>query len=306
MNKDQVAKLTAELSQQESKGSQDVSNIMDDMQAYFERRRMAVFKAVLDEMRQQDVVGGLRALSDDIAKQRGLSMAQCEFWSDTLDRWAEDLVDPASGGSCPGSKSRGSLPPSIVLEVLKIIEGEMNLREETRVAEQARPAMKPEEHETRGEKLATEQNDLADRLDKVAERIAQLPDGESEFAKELQLLEVVSEVMGEASLILGTPDTGRPAIAAETEAIELLLQSQRFNPNGGGGGGASPGGGGRGNTTDSALALIGRGRNEREVRENPDTAQATGETGPKLPEEFRAGLDEYFNRIEGVRPARNR
>ena len=306
MNKDQVAKLTAELSQQETKGSQDVSNIMDDMQAYFERRRMAVFKAVLDEMRQQDVVGGLRALSDDIAKQRGLSMAQCEFWSDTLDRWAEDLVDPASGGSCPGSKSRGSLPPSIVLEVLKIIEGEMNLREETRVAEQARPAMKPEEHETRGEKLATEQNDLADRLDKVAERIAQLPDGESEFAKELQLLEVVSEVMGEASLILGTPDTGRPAIAAETEAIELLLQSQRFNPNGGGGGGASPGGGGRGNTTDSALALIGRGRNEREVRENPDTAQATGETGPKLPEEFRAGLDEYFNRIEGVRPARNR
>jgi hypothetical protein len=29
----------------------------------------------------------------------GLSIAQAEFWSDTLDRWAEDLVDPASGGT---------------------------------------------------------------------------------------------------------------------------------------------------------------------------------------------------------------
>jgi hypothetical protein len=305
---DLVAKLTAELAQQEGKGSQDVSNIMDDMQAYFERRRLAVFKSVLDEMRQQDVVGGLRQLSDDIAKQRGLSLAQCEFWSDTLDRWAEDLVDAASSGSaCPGSKSRGSLPPSIVLEVLKIIEGEMNLREETRVAEQARRAMEKSEYQTRGEKLASEQTDLGVRLDKVAERIRQLPDGETDFAKELQLLTAVVQVMGEASLILGTPETGATAIAAETEAIELLLQSNRFNPQGGGGGGgASPGGGGRGNTTDAALALIGRGRNEREVRENPDTAQATGTTGPKLPEEFRAGLDEYFNRIEGVRRATNR
>ncbi|MFM7074148.1 MAG: hypothetical protein ACKO38_20365, partial [Planctomycetota bacterium] len=304
MRGDQVAKLTTELAQQENKGSQDVSYIMDDMQAYFERRNMAVFKTVLDEMRQQDVVGGLRQLADDIAKQRGLSLAQCEFWSDTLDRWAEDLVDPASGGSCPGGKSRGSLPPSIVLEVLKIIEGEMNLREETRVAEQARPAMAKDEHKTRGGQLAEVQSELGERLDKVAERIRQLPDGETDFGKELQLLAAVSQVMGEAAVILESPDTGSAAIAAETEAIELLLQSKRFNPNGGGGGGgASPGGGSRGTTTDSALALIGRGRNEREVREDLGTAQATGETGPKLPEEFRAGLDEYFNRIEGVRRA---
>ncbi|MFM9115311.1 MAG: hypothetical protein ACKOU6_04020 [Planctomycetota bacterium] len=305
--REQIVKLTSELSQQELKGSQDVSNIMDDMQAYFERRRMTIFKAVLDEMRQQDVVGSLRQLSDDIAKQRGLSIAQCEFWSDTLDRWAEDLVEPSSSGSCPGSKSRGSLPPSIVLEVLKIIEGEMNLREETRVAEQSRAALKKEEYKEQGEKLASDQNDLGVRIDKVAERIRQLPDGPEEFGKELQLLEAVSQVMGEASVILGAPETGPTAIAAETEVIEMLLQSKRFNPNGGGGGGgASPGGGGRGTTSDSALALIGRGKNEREVREDRGTAQTTGETGPKLPEEFRAGLDEYFNRIEGVKRSSNK
>lgn len=72
---------------------------MDDLQAYFERRRMMNFKAVLDDMRAQDVLGALRQLSDDLKKENGLSMAQCEFWSDTMDRWAEDLVDPTSGGT---------------------------------------------------------------------------------------------------------------------------------------------------------------------------------------------------------------
>jgi hypothetical protein len=39
--------------------------------------------------------------------------------------------------------------------------------------------------------------------------------------------------------------------------------------------------------------------NEKEVREDRGIAQATGDAGPSLPEEFRAGLDEYFNRLEG-------
>ena len=89
------AKVLGEMSEQEAKASHDVSLIMDDMHAYFERRRFMRFKTVLDDMRQQDVVGSLRQLGDDVKKENGLSIAQCEFWSDTLDRWAEDLVDPA-------------------------------------------------------------------------------------------------------------------------------------------------------------------------------------------------------------------
>jgi len=96
---DATARLTSELAEQEAKASQDVSYIMDDMASYFERRRFMKFKTVLDEMRKQDVVGGLRQLGDDVKKENGISMAQCEYWSDTLDRWAEDLVDPASGGT---------------------------------------------------------------------------------------------------------------------------------------------------------------------------------------------------------------
>ncbi len=291
-------KVFAEMTQQEAKASLDVSTIMDDMSAYFERRRFARFKTVLDEMKAQDVIGGLRQLGDDIKKEPGVSIAQCEFWSDTLDRWAEDLVDPANCGACPGSKSRDSLPPSIVLEVLQILEAEVNLREDTRVAQQARPALEAKEYAKRGKGLADTQGGLRDRTEKVRERIRDLPDGDQQFGYEINLLGAVADVMLEASVILEAPETGPTAIAAETEAIELLLQSKRINPKGGGGGGSSPGGGGRGSTNDSALALIGKGLNQKEIREDRGVSQATGESGPVLPEEFRSGLDEYFNRLD--------
>jgi hypothetical protein len=96
---DGAAKVIGELAEQEAKGSHGVSAIMDDMQSYFERRRFMQFKTVLDEMRKLDVVGNLRQLGDDLKKENGLSIAQCEYWSDTLDRWADDLVDPVSGGT---------------------------------------------------------------------------------------------------------------------------------------------------------------------------------------------------------------
>lgn len=94
-----LQQLFGELASQQARSSQDISHVMDDMQSYFERRRLMKFRVVLDDMLKQDVIGGLRQLGDDLHKENGLSIAQCEFWSDTLDRWAEDLVDPASGGS---------------------------------------------------------------------------------------------------------------------------------------------------------------------------------------------------------------
>ncbi len=190
------------------------------------------------------------------------------------------------------------MPPSIVLEVLQILEAEINLRDETRVAEQARPAIAAEDHQQQATKLSVTQSELKVRIDKVTDRIRELPEAEVNFGKEIKLLGLVSQVMNEATEILARPETGKPAIAAETEAIELLLQSKRINPKGGGGGGANPGGGGGGTTQDSALSLVGTGANEKEVREDRGVSQATGNTGPALPEEFRSGLDEYFNRLE--------
>jgi len=189
------------------------------------------------------------------------------------------------------------LPPSIVLEVLQILEAEVNLREETRVAEQAKPALAEDEYGDQADKLSETQDGLEDRVVEVTQRIRELPDGEAEFAYEIKLLETVAVVMNETTEILARPETGPPAIGAETEVIELLLQSRRINPGSGGGGGSTPGGGGGGTTLDTALALLGIGVNDKEVREDRGVAQSVGDSGRSLPEEFRAGLDKYFNRL---------
>ncbi len=299
---DAAAAVLKDMSKKEEDSVQEISYIMDDLAAYFERRRFAQFKAVLDDMKQTDVIGGIRQLTDEIPVEQGLSVAQCEYWSDSLDRWAEDLVDPACNGQCPGGKSPASLPPSIVLEVLQILEAEVNLREETRVAEQAKEANGTDLYQTEAIRLSQSQLTLQERIIAVGERIQELPESEKHFVKELELMAQVDNVMGDATNILARPDTGVNAVAAETEAIELLLKSKRINPKSGGGGGSSPGGGGGGLTSDSALALLGSGVNQKEVREDRGVSQTTGETGTVLPEEFRTGLDEYFNRIEQVNP----
>ncbi len=302
----QIAKSPAtreaveELSSDHEKCSHDVSLIMDDMDAFYQRRRLVKFKEILAEMREEDVVGGLRELSERVPVDVGTSMTLSEFWSDTLDRWAEDLVDPSNCGQCPGGKSPASLPPSLVLEALQILEGEVDLRDETRVAEQAREAQEPEQYGEEAKRLAQLQAALRERTERVVEQIQELPGGEQEFAKEIGLLNLVATVMDETEGILASPETGPAAIAAETEVIELLLQSRRINPNGGGGGGASPGAGGQGDTVDSAIALLGSGTNEQEVRDQRQVSQATGQSASKLPEEYRSGLDEYFNGLERI------
>lgn len=175
------------------------------------------------------------------------------------------------------------------------------MREDTRVAEQAKAAVAADQYQQQATQLSDAQEVLRDRIEKVIHRIRELPDGDAQFGKEIQLLGAVQTVMVDTVEILARPQTGAVAIAAETEVIELLLQSKRINPGGGGGGGANPGGGGGGDTTDAALALLGKGVNEKEIREDHKVTQAVGESGPSLPEEFRAGLDEYFNQLE--RPA---
>ena len=56
--------------------------------------------------------------------------------------------------------------------------------EETRVAEQARPALASEEHGRHAHALSETQEGLQGRVEKVGQRIRELPDGEAEFARE--------------------------------------------------------------------------------------------------------------------------
>jgi len=276
-----------------------VSLIQSDLEAYFQRKQDMRFKNVLDQMKKTEVVSALaRARENTLVNLSGRSISASEYWADTLDRWAEEMVGASDCKAC-SSSSGDSLPPEIVLMVMQALRDEMKLRDQTREMENARPALPKDEYREKTAPLARKQEKIAIHTQSAFDAILMLPDGNKKFGRELKLLQAVKHVMDEAGGILDMPETGPAAIAAESEAIELLLQAKRQNPNGGGGGGGNPGGGsGAAASSLAALSEIGPGANTDAERVNRNVGQSTGHAGREFPEEFKSGLDAYFNKLD--------
>lgn len=292
-------KEAADIAEHEKKQSEVVRLIQSDLEAYYARKPEMHFKNVIGQMKDTQVVKVLQYLGDQAAVNlSGSSMAGAEFWADTFDRWAEEMVAASECKAC-SSCSADSLPPEIVLKVMKALRDEMKLRDETREAENAKPAVDAKVYAKQSNGLASKQFGIRQNVRGAFDDILHLPEAAQKFGKELKLLDAVMQVMDEAGTILDKPDTGAPAIAAETEAIELLLQAKRSNPKGGGGGGGSPGGGGSAASTSlAALADLGEGDDAATNVEARPVGQSTGKAGRELPEEFKTGLDAYFNKLE--------
>ncbi|MDF1824020.1 MAG: hypothetical protein P1U68_05235 [Verrucomicrobiales bacterium] len=276
--------------------------IQTDLEAYYQRKQDVIYKKVLDQMKETSAVARIKEIGHHSeGNLSGLSISSAEYWADTLDRWAEELVEAANEGASNEGETKEGLPPEIVLKIMKSLQDQMYLRDETREMESVRPALTEETYESKIIPLELSQQDLRERVDLVQDDIRQLPDGDQLFGAELQLLSLVSDTMRQARGVLARPSTGPEAIAAQTEAIELLLQSKRQQNSGGGGGGNSPGGGAEaGGSGSSALSDISlpEGERRRSDATEREVEQSTGKAGRTLPEEFRRGLDTYFNTIE--------
>ncbi len=278
--------------------SEIVRVIQSDLEAYYQRKQDTHFKTILDEMKKTQIVRALAGDGDKVlVNLNGQSLIGSEYWGDTLDRWAEDLVDASNCKSC-SSCSGDSLPPEVVLKVMQSLRDEMKLRDQTRETETSKDAVETAKYTADATALSETQSGISTHTQGAVDAILALPEGSAKFGKELRLLGAVINVMDESKDILATPDTGAKAIAAETEAIELLLQAKRQSPKGGGGGGANPGGGGRGSATAAALADLGPGSDAASVVATRQVGQATGRAGKEFPEEFKTGLDAYFNLLE--------
>ena len=277
--------------------SKVASTLLQDMAAYADRRPSDGFSRVLSEMQDAIVSDQMQDIAETIQDNFvGESTIEAEFWADTLDRWAEQLVPPLPEGEPPaeiGLIELPNLPPEIVVEVMRIINREIQLREETRELEQAKEAISPNEYSERSIALYDTQITLTEDTREVEAQISLLPNAQERFIQN-QLAKVANaaEVMEEVEDILAEPDTGPRAIAAITEVIEILLQTGRV-PNAPMITTAPP-------ATTSALMLLGVGDDTgRASIENRSPRQATGKTGRVLPEEFRQGLDAYFDALEG-------
>jgi len=290
-------------SKREKDQSEIVRVIQGDLEAYFQRKPDQHFKNILEQMKKTEVVRALAKVGDyAVINYTGHTIHGAEFWADTLDRWAEEMVAAGkSSDSKPSSGSQDSLPPEIVLRVMQALRDEMKLRDETRELENAKAAIEQLAHKNKSQTLSRQQEKISMNIMTALDQILMIPQGSDKFGKELQLLGAVKQVMDEAGGILDKPDTGPEAIAAETEAIELLLQTRRQSPpkGGGGGGGNSPGGGGGAAFAQSAaLSELGPGSDAATNVNSRPVGQSTGRAGKEFPAEFKAGLDSYFNTLE--------
>ncbi len=297
------ARHTSAFSTQQKSESETVRVIQDDLDAYYQRKQEPRFKNILDQMKKTSVVSALDRVGDDLAiNLSGQSISTAEFWADTLDRWAEELVSaPEEQKGKPGkAESKDSLPPEIVLQVMQILRDEMKLRDETREMEKSKPALDRPVYARGALRLSSTQARISTKTRSTMSDIVALPNGAKSFTDELKLLDAVSRVMDDAQQELDKPSTGAPVIAAETDAIELLLQTRRQkNGGGGGGGGSSAGSGGTAaSAQSSALSELGPGADATTSDTKRDVGQSTGKAGREFPEEFKKGLDVYFNNLE--------
>ena len=302
-----VPEATKVIAEKQTGQGRIIENFLEDLDAYIARVGSPHYEDVLTEMEDQDIQPQLVSIAKNLTQENhsGNSISASEYWADQFDIWADQLVvanEKAAKKGKPSRKKAGSLPPDLILAIMRVLREEIDLREDTRAAEQARDALDEEGYSAQVLPLQETQYELAARTKGVVEAILKLPKAREYFSMELGLLNKVQEVMFEAEEILGQPNTGPDAIGAETEAIELLLQAKRAcnKGSGGGGPGNSPGGGGTGSTTQSALAMVGEGNDKAARVDKRKVGQSTGNSGAILPAEYKNGLDAYFHALENL------
>ncbi len=85
----------AKIAEREVGHGDEVYVIQDDLDAYFNRVQDGKYKTVLNDMIATEVVSNLHDVAKSVTDNfSGQAIAEAEFWADSLDRWAEQLVGP--------------------------------------------------------------------------------------------------------------------------------------------------------------------------------------------------------------------
>ena len=280
-----------------------------DLEAYQTREAEEARQAILDDMEVLEMQVKLEELPLRIERNRlGDALHRTEFWADTFDRWGEELVPPIRGTRDDGGQDdqqqqqqdqgRG-LPASIVLDIMRQIEAEMSVRDETRNLELARAAIEPNELQQRNDGLTVYQMSVLERTLDTMGDIREMRDGEAEFNGELRQLEAAINSMNEASGMLFDGTTGDFTLAAESAAIEGLLQTGRTDPPP-----PPPPSADTSQQLGSGLAFLDRLRaDEGNSWEEQERDPGTSSHGhyDQVPERFRNGVDSFTERLNRLK-----
>lgn len=295
------AETVSQLSESQDGMFARLSAIEADLKAYQNREPNDARQRILDEMKALNMRVKLEEMPLRLQRRlNGDSLHRTEFWADVFDRWAEELVPPESSGGGGGGGSKPSLPPSIVLEVMRLIDEEMQLRDETRSLDQAKGAMSKDEVEGRLGGLTIYQMANQERTLDVIDDIGRLPNATQAYEEELKKLNNGVTAMGEASSMLVDGMTGEPTVAAETAAIEALLAARRNGPNDQKTKDRSQGEGDGSESladVESPFDILKPSDGFGSEIAPRDVGAALGRTADSVPEAYRSGLDSFRNRL---------
>lgn len=281
--------------------SEESNKLHGEIARFFERTRLERYGDVSQGMETTDADESLVKLAQVIEKNISVqAMQSTAAWSSQFELWADRLSgkdDSKSADSSKGGESGAAM--KALMALLRLRQQEDVLREQTGALDRQKNS---------NPRYGEDAHAAAARQKEVRQGVEQLQE-DADFPIPSEQLAPIGKAMQDAGTLLDKPDTGDPAIAAETDAINmldaiLLAQSGKSGKSMaslmqmmGFGAGALGGGSMAGGGTDRANIPI-AGSRAGTAPEGRHVVQAGGGTGSQIPAEFREAIESYQHAIE--------
>ncbi len=195
---------------------QEARDLRDDLTGFFERSRRSVYDEIRRAMSEPDVLDRQNESRRAILDNRvAAAMQMSGALADDFSRWAEMLSPPggASGGAGGGGSS-ASLPPEVLMGLLRARARQESLREATRELDRQR--LHREEYSTAAERLADRQLQIETDLRKLNDLVG---------GRIRNWMEAIEQDMIVSAATLREPQTDAEAIAIQTGIIEAIAEA---------------------------------------------------------------------------------
>ncbi|HCE46376.1 MAG TPA: hypothetical protein DET40_22760 [Lentisphaeria bacterium] len=291
-----------------------VKNIQDNILGFFSRTRIKKYQDVSEEMEKEKIQNKLEETVGTIARnQTAKGISNTQEIAKKLEKWAKDLGQKGNEKSSSGEGEGEMKPidPEIMVGLLRLIQQEQELREQTRTLDENKAVLPDYGEKATG--LSEKQMGMRKELGDLKEKAA-------EFQKLAAMMAAAQKAMTDAGAFLFKPQTDQETIAAETEVIELLTSSfQEASEMSGEGGagmmslmqmmmqgqGTKPGGF-KGSISSNAANTKTGGPDFKGQMSEKKSDRTAGKNAKALPEEYKDAIESYFRRVNSVDRNNNR
>ncbi|MCM8526980.1 MAG: hypothetical protein NE327_10725, partial [Lentisphaeraceae bacterium] len=312
---DSLKQLNDKILLQQKTISNNLMNIKLEIISFYARTKIEKYREVTDDMELKKVDEKLKELVELIEINKTSSAIKpAKEWAKQFEAWA-DILDPQKE-SDPNDPQDQNEPKEqdmkFLMALVRVIEQEQNLFEETKFVEESRKKLDSGDKEAQAKaedsakKLADRQKENLEELKKLTAQVGN--------KKVKELMEGAENAMDEAYRSLVKGETSVKAQAAESAAVELLISI--FQSNGGSGSGSSsammamlqgmmgmgsgsgssPGGNNSGGQAETPTDVNGDKKGDGLDAKN--NKKHTTLQIEDIPVEFREALESYYKEVE--------